>query len=83
MRQKLLLLIVAALLASPAWAEAPADLMTSADLANFGNPAADARIHYGDGALQFGDLRVPPGKGPLPTSSSCTSNRCAATSSTN
>lgn len=47
-------------------AEEQVDLLTSADLANFGNPIADARIHYGDGALQFGDLRVPPGSGPHP-----------------
>ena len=42
------------------------EILTSADLANFENPAADARIHYGDGQLQFGDLRVPPGDGPHP-----------------
>ena len=29
-------------------------------------PAADARIGYGPGPLQFGDLRVPPGDGPVP-----------------
>jgi acetyl esterase/lipase len=29
-------------------------------------PAADARIAYGPGPLQFGDLRVPPGEGPFP-----------------
>ncbi|MBZ5595105.1 MAG: alpha/beta hydrolase [Acidobacteriia bacterium] len=29
-------------------------------------PAADARLHYGSDALQFGDLRLPPGPGPHP-----------------
>jgi pimeloyl-ACP methyl ester carboxylesterase len=29
-------------------------------------PAADARIGYGPGPLQFGDLRVPTGEGPVP-----------------
>lgn len=43
-----------------------AELLTSADLVNFVNPTADARIHYGDDALQFGDLRVPSGDGPHP-----------------
>jgi len=41
-------------------------LMTSADLAGFDNPPADARIRYGDDPLQFGDLRLPPGGGPHP-----------------
>jgi acetyl esterase/lipase len=42
------------------------DLLTAADLADFGNPPADARIRYGDDPLQFGDLRLPPGHGPHP-----------------
>ncbi|MDZ7645570.1 MAG: alpha/beta hydrolase [Woeseiaceae bacterium] len=42
------------------------DLLTGADLANFPNPPADARIAYGDDPLQFGDLRLPPGDGPHP-----------------
>lgn len=41
-------------------------LLTSADLENFENPPADERIQFGDGPLQFGDLRVPPGGGPHP-----------------
>lgn len=41
-------------------------LMTSADLAGFENPPPDARIHYGDDPLQFGDLRLPEGDGPHP-----------------
>ena len=66
MLQKLVLLIVIATSGSLVSAEEPADLLTSADLASFGNPEPDARIHYDDGALQFGDLRVPPGSGPHP-----------------
>lgn len=42
------------------------DLRTAADLANFAQPLADARIHYGDDPLQFVDLRLPPGSGPHP-----------------
>jgi acetyl esterase/lipase len=42
------------------------DLLTAADLADFGNPPADARIRYGDDPLQFGDLRLPPSDGPHP-----------------
>jgi acetyl esterase/lipase len=45
---------------------APDNIMIAADLANFANPPADARIHYGDGELQFGDLRLPKGAGPHP-----------------
>lgn len=41
-------------------------ILTAADLANFANPPTDARIHYGEGALQFGDLRTPAGNGPHP-----------------
>lgn len=48
------------------WAAEEADLLTSVDLANFDNPPADARIQYGEGSLQFGDLRVPTGSGPHP-----------------
>jgi acetyl esterase/lipase len=40
--------------------------MTSEDLAGFENPPADARIYYGPGPLQFGELRLPPGNGPHP-----------------
>lgn len=42
------------------------ELLTAADLGNFENPPANARIPYDDGPLQFGDLRVPPGGGPHP-----------------
>lgn len=59
----LLLLIAQSL---PATAAETMEIMTSADLAEFDNPPADARIHYGDDPLQFGDLRVPAGDGPHP-----------------
>ena len=42
------------------------EIMTSADLADFDHPPADVRIPYGDGALHFGDLRLPKGHGPHP-----------------
>lgn len=61
---KILPLILLA--ASAGLAAQPADLLSAQDLAHFENPAADARIHYGDHALQFGDLRVPEGDGPHP-----------------
>jgi acetyl esterase/lipase len=66
MFKKLALAILIATPAALACAEEPIEIMTSADLANFEHPPADARIHYGDGALQFGDLRVPAGSGPHP-----------------
>jgi acetyl esterase/lipase len=66
MLKKLVLLIVLAMSGSLVSAQEQAELLTAADLANFGNPTADARIHYGDGPLQFGDLRLPPGGGPHP-----------------
>ncbi len=66
MLKKLVLLIVLAMSGSLISAQEQAELLTAADLANFEIPTADARIHYGDGPLQFGDLRVPPGGGPHP-----------------
>lgn len=42
------------------------DILSAADLADFENPPADARIHYDDDPLQFGDLRLPSGAGPHP-----------------
>jgi acetyl esterase/lipase len=38
----------------------------SADILELPAPEADERIPYGDNALQFGDLRLPPGRGPHP-----------------
>ena len=65
LREKLILLVLA-MPASLALAAGEADLLTSADLASFENPPADARIQYGEGSLQFGDLRIPSGSGPHP-----------------
>lgn len=42
------------------------DIMTSADLPALGNPPPLVRIAYGDGPLQFADLRLPEGAGPHP-----------------
>jgi acetyl esterase/lipase len=36
------------------------------DIQNLSHPEPDARIHYGDDALQFGELRLPKGSGPHP-----------------
>ncbi len=66
MLKKLLLLMVLATSCLAVSAQEQVEILTSADLANFENPTADARIHYGNGPLQFGDLRVPPGDGPHP-----------------
>lgn len=41
-------------------------IMTSDDLVNFAQPAPTARLAYGPGPLQFGDLRLPSGAGPHP-----------------
>ena len=41
-------------------------LMTSNDLDHLVAPPAEARISYGDDALQFGELRLPDGPGPHP-----------------
>lgn len=67
-RQSRQCLIVTVLLAALPVATAmdTPDLLTSADLAHFDQPAADARLPYGTDPLQFGDLRLPPGPGPHP-----------------
>jgi acetyl esterase/lipase len=66
MLRKLVLVIVLATAGSCVSAPEQVELLTVADLANFENPTADARIQYGDGPLQFGDLRIPPERGPHP-----------------
>jgi acetyl esterase/lipase len=43
-----------------------ADLMTFDDILALGSPAPGLRLHYGDAQHQFGELRVPDGKGPRP-----------------
>jgi acetyl esterase/lipase len=59
-------MLLITLAAGIAMAEASDGLLSAADLANFAEPPADARIRYGDDPLQFGDLRLPPGSGPHP-----------------
>ena len=66
MLKKLYSLIASATSRSPDSAPEKTGLLTAADLVKFENPPADARIQYGDDALQFGDLRLPPGSGPHP-----------------
>ena len=66
MAKKLVPLVALTTCATPALAEGQTALLTSEDLANFDNPPADTRIHYGNNPLQFGDLRIPPGNGPHP-----------------
>ncbi len=66
MLKKLVLLIILTTSASCTSTKEPVKLLTSADLANFENPAPDSRLNYGDDPLQFGDLRLPPGPGPHP-----------------
>jgi len=41
-------------------------IMTTQDLLKLQAPPADHRIAYGGDPLQFGELRLPPGKGPHP-----------------
>lgn len=65
MLKRIALLTIFAVTAACSKAEPP-QIMSAADLANFTNPPADARIQYGDGELQFGELRLPSGKGPHP-----------------
>jgi len=68
MRPVLLLVVFALLFAhGPVRAAEPRPgIMTSDDLAAFPEPVANARIPYGDGPLQFADLRLPEGPGPYP-----------------
>lgn len=66
MINRLLLVVFLIVSGSYALAEPMPDLLVASDLADFDSPPADARIHYGDGPLQFGDLRIPSGAGPHP-----------------
>ena len=56
------------LIVNCAWlsADDTPEIMTAGALSAFPNPAPDARISYGDGPLQFADLRRPKGPGPHP-----------------
>jgi acetyl esterase/lipase len=41
-------------------------VMNAADVLALPQPVADYRLSYGEGPLQFGDLRLPKGEGPFP-----------------
>ena len=56
----------AAFLTLPVFVAAQPRLLTSADLASFESPEPDHRIAYGADPLQYGELRLPEGKGPHP-----------------
>lgn len=56
---------LAASLAVAAWAEAP-KLMGPHDFQALPSRPADARASYGEGPEQFGELRLPAGRGPHP-----------------
>src|SRR5262245_22730068 len=49
-----------------AFSAARAQGLGPSDVDRLPSKPADARIKYGDDPLQFGDLRLPPGKGPFP-----------------
>jgi acetyl esterase/lipase len=55
------LVLQASAAAAGAW-----DVMTASDALALPRPAADHRLAYGPHALQFGELRLPEGKGPHP-----------------
>ena len=61
-----LLVLLAVVVTSIAWADEPPALVTLDDIAGFENPSPEARLSYGDGPLQFGELRLPAGPGPHP-----------------
>jgi acetyl esterase/lipase len=65
MRQILILFFIIASIPAIS-AEETTDIMTSEDLASFVNPPPNVRIPYGEGSLQFADLRLPDGVGPHP-----------------
>ena len=57
---------LAALIVAPALAVSQ-ELLTAGDIVAIESPSPDARIAYGEAALQFGYLRLPEGRGPHPT----------------
>ena len=65
MNKNIIFAIVIILLALPGQALA-VEIMDSSALASFPNPPADHVIAYGEGDLQFGELRLPSGQGPFP-----------------
>lgn len=62
----ILLVLVAVIVTSVAWADDVPALVTVEDIVSFENPTPEARLSYGDGPLQFGELRIPEGAGPHP-----------------
>jgi len=46
--------------------EDPAPLLTARDIMQWPPAPHDHRLPYGEGPLQFGELRLPPGDGPFP-----------------
>lgn len=62
----MLLVLVAVILTSVAWADDVPALVTVEDIVSFENPPPEARLFYGHGPLQFGELRIPEGAGPHP-----------------
>ena len=50
----------------PTTGAAAQDLLSADDVVSMESPPADHRISYGDGALQFGRLRLPERRGPHP-----------------
>jgi len=62
---KNIIAIAGIMLANMGYAQRPA-LLGASDVNALPSAAADARIPYGDGPEQFGDLRLPKGKGPFP-----------------
>src|ERR1043166_1875109 len=63
---KYLVLAMAAALAAFALIRGGASGVSYEELLARTPPRADARIDYGSGALQFGDLYLPKGRGPYP-----------------
>ena len=59
--------VLLSLLAGLSQASFAGDIMQSEALADFPNPPADQVISYGEGELQFGELRLPSGDGPFAT----------------
>lgn len=60
------LLFSIVLVAAAGFNSASAQTLTFRDIQKLEMPAADHRISYGTAAQQFGDLRLPKGKGPHP-----------------
>src|SRR2546425_4952897 len=52
--------------APAAWITATSCKSMGREIMEMPAPAADTRLHYGQDALQFGDLRMPKGPGPHP-----------------